>query len=97
MRIGNMFPKSSKCQTTLETIFQIIFKIIFQIIFEMIFVKFWMLWSSCRADMWQQNAHTENTQTVTARASLLTVRALLPAVEAFCLQWGYVSEHLNLL
>ena len=26
-------------------------------------VKFRMLWSSCRAHMWQQNAHTENTQT----------------------------------
>ena len=43
-----------KCQIILEMIFRIIFKIIL--------VKFGMLWSSCRAHMWQQNAHTENTQ-----------------------------------
>ena len=34
----------------------------FQIIFEMIFVKFGLLWSSCRAHMWQQNAHAEDTK-----------------------------------
>ena len=41
---------------------QIVLEIIFQIIFEMIFVKSAMLWNSCRAHMWQQRAHTENTQ-----------------------------------
>ena len=34
----------------------------FQITFEMNFVKLGMCWSSCRAHMWQQNAHTENTR-----------------------------------
>ena len=34
------------------------------IIFKIIFVKFGMLWSSCRAHMWQHNAHTEKHQLV---------------------------------
>ena len=60
-----------KCQIIFEMLdslqkCKIIFKemIFTKIIFKMIFVKFGMLWSSCKAHMWQQNAHTENTQTM---------------------------------
>ena len=62
-----LFLSLRNCQIIIERVFffqkcKIIFRIIFQIIFKMIFVKFGMLCSSCRAHMWQQNAHTENTQ-----------------------------------
>ena len=35
----------------------------------MLFVKFGILWSWCRARMWQQNPHTEYTQQGSARSS----------------------------
>ena len=36
----------------------------YEIIIEISFVNFGMLWSSCRTCMWQQNAHTENTEEI---------------------------------
>ena len=56
------FPTSSLWRGHVSSKLPYHLEILFQIIFEIILTKLGMLWSSCRAHMWQQSAHTENTE-----------------------------------